>query len=287
MPELPEVEIVRQSLNKKINKKKVEKVLVRNRNLRFKIPKNFEKFLKNQKITNVKRFSKYLIFNLSNKSHFLLHLGMSGTVHLVHYNKKNLLTNTSFYNSPNLPQKHNHVEIFFKKLKIVYNDPRRFGFFQIIKNDLLLEKRFNHLGPEPFDTKFNQEYIHLFLKKKMKNIKDFLIDQQFVSGIGNIYANEILFLSKINPVKKAKYLNKKDCKEIVSNSRKVLSHAINKGGSSIRDFKSISGVKGNFQNDFNVYQREGLKCKRQKCSGVIQKKNISNRSSFFCNICQK
>ena len=287
MPELPEVEIVRQSLNKKINKKKVEKVLVRNRNLRLKIPKNFESFLKNQKIENVKRFSKYLIFNLSNKSHFLLHLGMSGTIHLVYYNDKNLITNASFYSSLELPKKHNHVEIFFKKLKIVYNDPRRFGFIQIIKNDLLLEKRFNHLGPEPFDTKFNQEYIYLFFKNKMKNIKDFLIDQQFVSGIGNIYANEILFLSKINPVKKAKLLDKKDCKKIVSNTRKVLIDAINKGGSSIRDFKSITGAKGNFQKDFKVYQREGLECKRQKCIGIIQRKNISNRSSFFCNICQK
>ena len=287
MPELPEVEIVRQSLNKKINKKKVEKVLVRNRNLRLKIPKNFESFLKNQKIENVKRFSKYLIFNLSNKSHFLLHLGMSGTIHLVYYNDKNLITNASFYSSLELPKKHNHVEIFFKKLKIVYNDPRRFGFIQIIKNDLLLEKRFNHLGPEPFDTKFNQEYIYLFFKNKIKNIKDFLIDQQFVSGIGNIYANEILFLSKINPFKKAKLLDKKDCKKIVSNTRKVLIDAINKGGSSIRDFKSISGAKGNFQKNFKVYQREGLQCKRPKCIGIIQRKNISNRSSFFCNICQK
>ena len=287
MPELPEVEIVRQSLNKKINKKKIEKVLVRNRNLRLKIPKNFEKFLKNQKIVNIKRFSKYLIFNLSNKSNFLLHLGMSGTVHLIHCDYKNLLTNTSFYNSPKLPKKHNHVEIFFKKLKIVYNDPRRFGFFQIIKNDLLLKKRFDHLGPEPFDIKFNEEYIYFFFKKKLKNIKDFLIDQHFVSGIGNIYANEILFLSKINPLKKAKLLSKKDCKEIVSNTKKVLTDAINKGGSSIRDFKNISGIQGNFQKDFKVYQRDGLKCKRPKCIGIIKKKSISNRSSFFCNICQK
>jgi formamidopyrimidine-DNA glycosylase len=255
--------------------------------LRLKIPKNFESFLKNQKIENVKRFSKYLIFNLSNKSHFLLHLGMSGTIHLVYYNHKNLITNASFYSSLELPKKHNHVEIFFKKLKIVYNDPRRFGFIQIIKNDTLLKKRFNCLGPEPFDKKFDQEYIYLFFKKKLKNIKDFLLDQQFVSGIGNIYANEILFFSKINPAKKAKLLDKKDCKKLVSNARRVLIDAINKGGSSIRDFKSISGVKGNFQKNFKVYQREGLKCKRPKCIGIIQRKNISNRSSFFCNICQK
>ena len=114
MPELPEVEIIRQSLDKKIKRKKVKKVIIRNRNLRFKIPFNFSKILKNQKIIKVSRFSKYLIFNLSNKSYCLLHLGMSGTVHLVDINKKRFITNTSFYNSPNLPTNHNHVELIFE-----------------------------------------------------------------------------------------------------------------------------------------------------------------------------
>ena len=114
-----------------------------------------------------------------------------------------------------------------------------------------------------------------------------MLDQYFVSGIGNIYASEILFLSKIKPTKKARLLNIKDCKKIVIYSKKVLFNAISKGGSSIRDFKNISGVKGNFQKDFKVYQRDGLNCKRLKCTGIIQKKNISNRSTFFCNTCQK
>tara|TARA_B100000886_G_scaffold116779_1_gene78538 strand:+ start:152 stop:1015 length:864 start_codon:yes stop_codon:yes gene_type:complete len=287
MPELPEVEIVRQSLEKKVKQKKVKKVIVRNRNLRFRIPHNFISFLENQRITKVDRFSKYLIINLSNNSYCLLHLGMSGTVHLIHKNKKNLMTNASFYSYPKLPIKHNHVEIIFKDLKIIYNDPRRFGFFETIKNDILLKKRLNHLGVEPFNSKFNQKYIYSFLKNKEKNIKNFLLDQSFVSGIGNIYANEILFLSKINPTKKAKKLTKNDCKKIAINSRKVLSDAIRKGGSSIRNFKNISGKQGTFQNDFKVYEREGLKCKLLKCSGIIRKKIITNRSSFFCNSCQK
>ena len=131
MPELPEVEIVRQSLNKKIKQKKVKKVIVRNRNLRFKIPLNFSSFFKNQKIVKVERFSKYLIFSLSNNSYCLLHLGMSGTIHIIYKYKKNFITNASFYNSLILPKKHNHVEIIFDNFKIVYNDPRRFGFFSI------------------------------------------------------------------------------------------------------------------------------------------------------------
>tara|TARA_B110001450_G_C17585433_1_gene466762 strand:+ start:21 stop:884 length:864 start_codon:yes stop_codon:yes gene_type:complete len=286
MPELPEVEVVRQSLNKKIKQKKVKKVIVKNRNLRFKIPLDFESFLKNKKIIKVDRFSKYLILNLSNQNYCLIHLGMSGTIHLVYNNNRNCLTNASFYSYPILPTKHNHVEIIFDNLKIVYNDPRRFGFFQIIHNSNLLKKRFAHLGPEPFQSKFNLDYVYSFFKKKEKNIKNFLLDQNFVSGIGNIYASEILFLSKINPSKKASLLKKKDCKKIIINSKKVLLKAIKKGGSSIRNFKNISGKKGNFQRGFNVYERERLNCKRLKCQGVIQKKIISNRSSFFCNTCQ-
>ena len=287
MPELPEVEIVRQSLYKKIKRKKVKNVIIRNRNLRFKIPYNFKSFLKNKIIIGVKRFSKYLIFCLSNNCYFLLHLGMSGTVHIINFYKKNSVTNTSFYGSSVLPKKHNHVEIIFENFKVIYNDPRRFGFFQIIKNDKLLKKKFDNLGPEPFNLKFDQKYVCSYLNKKKKNIKSFLLDQKFVSGIGNIYASEILFLSKIKPNKKANLFKKKDCKKIVINSRKVLIKAINKGGSSIRDFKNTFGKKGGFQKEFKVYDREGLNCKRLNCLGIIQKKIISNRSTFFCNTCQK
>jgi len=287
MPELPEVEVVKQSLNKKIREKKVKKVLVRNRNLRKKVPSKFERFFLNQKILKVGRFSKYLILHFYNRKKCLIHLGMSGTIHFVKKNKKNIITNTSFYNSPKLPSKHNHIEIFFDDCKIVYNDPRRFGFFEIVENEEFLKKKFNHLGPEPFNSNYTLNYIYSKLRGKQKNIKNFLIDQNFVSGIGNIYASEILFLSEINPTKKAKNLKKNDCKKILINSKKVLREAINKGGSSIKDFKNISGNYGGFQSEFKVYQREGLKCKRTNCIGIIKKKNISNRSTFFCNSCQK
>jgi formamidopyrimidine-DNA glycosylase len=255
--------------------------------LRKKVPSKFEKFFLNQKILKVGRFSKYLILHFYNRKKCLIHLGMSGTIHFLKKNKKNIVTNTSFYNSPKLPSKHNHIEIFFDDCKIVYNDPRRFGFFEIVENEEFLKKKFNHLGPEPFNSNYTLNYIHSKLRGKQKNIKNFLIDQNFVSGIGNIYASEILFLSEINPTKKAKNLKKNDCKKILINSKKVLLEAINKGGSSIKDFKNISGNYGGFQSEFKVYQREGLKCKRTNCIGIIKKKNISNRSTFFCNSCQK
>jgi formamidopyrimidine-DNA glycosylase len=212
---------------------------------------------------------------------------MSGTIHVVNNNSTNKNTNSSFYNSPFLPNKHNHVELVFENFKIVYNDPRRFGFFQLIKNNTNLIKRFSHLGPEPFDKKFNLNYVYNFFKGKNKDIKNFLLDQKFVSGIGNIYASEILFLSKVNPFKKVKLLSKKECLKIIINSRKILLKAISKGGSSIRDFKDTSGLKGGFQNEFKVYQQEGVECKNIGCSDLIRKKIISNRSTFFCDSCQK
>jgi len=287
MPELPEVEIVKQSLAKKIQQKKIKKVIITNRNLRFKIPLKFEELLQNKIIKKVTRFSKYLILNFSDGSFCLIHLGMSGTIHLIKKDNLNKFTNASFYNSPNLPKKHNHVEIQFQDLKVIYNDPRRFGFFKFIGNKNELIKRFSHLGPEPFFKNFNLNYLLKYFLNKKKNIKSFLIDQKFVSGIGNIYASEILFLCKINPTTHAMKLSKEECKRIITFSKGVLNKAIKKGGSSIRDFTNTSGKSGNFQKEFKVYQRDNLNCPRKKCTGKIKKIFISNRSTFFCKTCQK
>mgnify|MGYP001371396010 FL=1 len=247
MPELPEVEIVRQSLSKKIKGKKINKIFVRNRNLRFKLGPSFEKMLKGKVISNIKRFSKYLVIEFENNSYCLIHLGMSGTIHIIKKKKKSSFTNTSFYHSPFLPEKHNHVEFIFDDLKLIYNDPRRFGFFQLIKNSNELNERFVNYGPEPFDKKFNFIYLKNYFKEKKKDIKSFLLDQRFVSGIGNIYASEILYLSKISPLNSAKILNEAQCKKIVLSSKKVLKTAILKGGSTIRDFKNTTGDRGKFQ----------------------------------------
>ena len=285
MPELPEIEIVKQSLDKNIKFEKIKKVVVRNRSLRFKIPKNFEIVLKNKIINKISRKSKYLILHLED-IYCVIHLGMSGTIHLI--NKKNFKknTNTSFYSSPNLPLKHNHIEFFLEKYQLIYNDPRRFGFFKIFEKKSLSDF-FNNVGPEPLNNKFNINYISNYFINKKKSIKSFLLDQKFVSGIGNIYASEILFCCKINPLKKAKSLTKLDIKKIRYFSKSILNQAIKKGGSSIRDFKNVEGRNGSYQNEFKVYQRENLNCLNKDCSGKIKKKVISKRSTFFCNRCQK
>ncbi len=288
MPELPEVEIVKQSLNKTITGKIIRDILIKNRNLRFKIPKNFEKNIVKKKIIKVGRFSKHLILKFEDSSNLMIHLGMSGTIHLIRKSrKKNSITNTSFYHSPLLPKKHNHVEIKIGNFKLIYNDPRRFGYFSYFKSNEQINNNFKKYGPEPFDPLFNKNYIFNYFKNKKKNIKNFLIDQNFVSGIGNIYASEILFLCKILPSKQASLLSLRDCQKISHFSKVVLRKAIEKGGSSIRDFKNTGGDQGSFQKNFNVYQRENKKCLKYNCKGRIHKKFISNRSSFFCNLCQK
>ena len=287
MPELPEVEIVKQSLLKKIKYKKIQKVIIKNGNLRFKIAQNFSAILKNSKIKNISRFSKYLIIELDNNQYCIIHLGMSGTLHIIDKSKKKLLTNLSFYHSPKLPRKHNHVYFLFDKFKIVYNDPRRFGFIKLIEDEDKLKNFLSNYGPEPFDKDFNLSYFKIKLNNKSKNIKNYLLDQKFVSGIGNIYASEILFLSKINPLKKSGKLTIKDYKKIILFSKVVLKKAIIKGGSTIQNFKNSYGKPGSFQKHFKVYDREGKKCLIKTCSGIVNKKIISNRSSFYCNFCQK
>ena len=287
MPELPEVEIVKQSLVKNVKSQKILQVIVRNRNLRFKIPRNFKNIIKKQKILNVRRFSKYIIIVFPNNIYCILHLGMSGTLHIVKKNKKTLVTNLSFYQSPFLPKKHNHVEIIFKNLKVIYNDPRRFGYFKIFNNLPKLKTFLSGYAIEPFNKNFNLDYVKSKLRDKKKNIKTYLLDQKFVSGIGNIYASEILFESKINPKKRSGDLLDYEMQNIVKYSKIVLNSSIKKGGSSIRNFVNTSGDYGGFQKYFKVYDREGKKCIKFNCKGKIKRIVISNRSTFYCNICQK
>ena len=287
MPELPEVEIVKRSLKNKVNYKKIKKIIITNRNLRFKIQKNFENVLEGKSVTNISRFSKYIILTLNNQNYCLIHLGMSGTLHLINYKKKERSSNLSFYHSKILPKKHNHIKIKFSNFMIVYNDPRRFGFFKILSNKKELKKYFNKFGPEAISSSFNFKYIKYKFINKEKNIKNFLLDQNFVSGIGNIYANEILFLCKISPFKVAKKISDKEIYKLAKFSKLVLNLAIKFGGSSIRDFKNIKGDLGLFQNKFKVYDRKNKNCPRKNCKGKIVKIFISNRSSFFCKFCQK
>ena len=285
MPELPEVEIVKRSLIKIANKAKIIDIKIKNKNLRYKIPNNFRAILLNKKIIKIARKSKYIIFHL-NKGVILLHLGMTGKV-LVVKKKSNEIFKTSFYYDLNIIPKHNHVYFFLNNnIVLIYNDVRRFGFFKLYKN--ISQITFlNKLGPEPLSGKFNYNYFKEIVKKYKKNIKNLLMDQSFVSGLGNIYVNEVLHITKISPLKISNILKDVEIKKLISEIKIILKVAILKGGSSIRDFKNTSGENGSFQQLFKVYGRENKKCSRISCKGKIKRILISNRSSFFCDLCQK
>jgi len=286
MPELPEVEIVKRSLAKSINKAKIIDIKIKNKNLRYPISKKIYKYLINKQIVKISRRSKYLIFHF--KSNFLLiHLGMTGKL-LIMRKKDNKLFKTSFYYDLNILPKHNHIYFTFNNgLSLIYNDVRKFGFIKCYKNIELNQISFlKKLGVEPLSKLFNIKYFERFIKKRQKNIKNLLMDQTFVSGLGNIYVNEVLFLSGISPLKLCNSLRRTEVNKLITNIKSILNLSIIKGGSSIKDFRQTSGKSGKFQEFFAVYGKENKNCSRISCKGKIKKIVISNRSCFFCNICQ-
>jgi len=287
MPELPEIEIIKRSLFKMINKAKIINIKINNKNLRYKIPNTLPAKLINEKILQISRRSKYLVFHFKNKL-LLIHLGMTGKFIIIR-SKDNKTFKTSFYYNLNILTQHNHIYFHLNNgLILVYNDIRRFGFFKLYENLKLKEIHFlKKLGPEPFSALFNIKYFSNFIKNRTKNIKSLLMDQTFVSGLGNIYVNEILFLSRIHPLRLCNSLKKKDIKNLIFYIRKILRVAIHEGGSSIKDYKNIYGKSGNFQQFFNVYGQENKNCSRTLCEEKIKKIFISNRSSFYCSKCQK
>ncbi len=287
MPELPEVEVVKQSLEKYILNKKLLKIIVKNKKLRYPVPDNISKKLGNLKIYKIRRISKYVVIVFKHELFLIIHLGMSGTLHLIKSKNNYQNSNLSFYHSKNLPKKHNHVLFNFKNFSIIFNDPRRFGFIKLIKGNINLENYFSKLGPDPFEKNFNFIYIKKYFHNKNKNIKNTLIDQKFISGIGNIYASEILNYSKINPLKSSGKISNKEINKIIFYTKKVLNSSIKKGGTTINNFLSIKGSQGSYQKVFRVYDRENKRCKNKLCLGTIIKSNISNRSTYMCNICQK
>ena len=287
MPELPEVEVVKQSLEKYILNKNILKIIIKNKKLRFPVPRNLSNKLSFLKIIRIKRISKYIVIEFYKEFFLLIHLGMSGTLHLIKNSKSLKNTNLSFYHSKNFPKKHNHIFFYFKNFSIIFNDPRRFGFVKLIKGKKNIHNYFIKLGPDPFGKKLNLNYIKQYFYNKKKNIKNSLIDQSFISGIGNIYASEILNYSRINPLKASGKITEKEISKIIFHTRNVLKYAIYKGGSSISNFQTIKGNKGSYQNEFRAYNREKEKCKNKSCRGTIIKLNISNRSTYMCNTGQK
>ena len=284
MPELPEVEITKKTLQKYVQDQYITDVKIKNYNLRYKINKNFRKNVIKKKIKKITRRSKYLIFHLSDKTFFIIHLGMTGRI-LV--GKNNTLLDTSFYSSNSSINKHNHLYFFFKKYVMIYNDTRRFGFIKFYtEQELLRSSHLIHLGVEPLSKSLNFRYFKERIKGFKKSIKNTLMDQSFICGLGNIYVNEALFISKISPGRMSFKIKDNEIILLIKSIKKILKKSIVFGGSTIKDFHNSEGKSGQFQNFFKVYAKEGQGCPRSSCNGTIQRSVISSRATFFCTKCQ-
>ena len=269
MPELPEVETSVQAIQEFTNQT-IESIEIYNPNLRWKIDRKAFKRLEGLKVERISRRAKYILLHIGIPQ-ILIHLGMTGTLRIAD-------KTSNFY------KKHDHVELIFQRGKLIFNDPRRFGSMHYITEPgthFLLKK----LGPEPLSEEFNGEYLFQKIKKSLSPIKNALMNQHNVVGIGNIYANEILFDANIRPTRKSKTLTKREHHKIVTSIKKILKVAIKAGGTTLQDFYQPDGNKGYFKIELAVYDRANQKCiscKQELIKRIVQ----SQRATFYCRKCQ-
>lgn len=271
MPELPEVEIIKNFIANHIIDMTIANVIVLNHRLRYQIPEDII-LAESCRVVTVQRRAKFIQIFLSTAKVIIIHLGMSGS----------LLIKDQDYE----PEKHDHILFSFTSdAMLVYSDPRRFGFIDIIdSSDIHEYKFFINLGIEPLSEALNFDILSSMLVKSKLNIKSFLMNSAFIVGIGNIYANEILFESNIHPLQLVYKLCNNNIVVLLNNIKLVLLKAINLGGSSIQNFVTPYGDKGNFNTGFKVYARDKKNC--FVCSNIIEKIIIQQRSTFFCPTCQ-
>ncbi len=271
MPELPEVEVVKEGLKKSITGLTISDTTVFNNRLRTTIPDNLLEKIKGKVIKGVLRRGKHGVILTNGNYHLNFHLGMTGNFKILENYKNN--------------NKHDHFAIELNdNLHLVYNDIRKFGYISLLKKPLDLIN-FKNLGIEPNLIPLQKIKIIGIFKKKNRNIKNLLLDQSIITGIGNIYASEILYDAKIDPMRTGISIKKNEYEKILVSCVKVIKKAILKGGTTIKDYKNIEGKLGYFQTEFKVYDRKGLPC--YKCKNLIKKIKQNGRSTYYCYKCQK
>jgi formamidopyrimidine-DNA glycosylase len=272
MPELPEVETTLKGITKGILNKKIQSFVCRDKKLRWPIPSDMGSFLKNQSFESAQRRGKYIILNLSNnKGSVLIHLGMSGKLRI----SKNLKS----------PVKHEHWDInFIDGWSLRYTDIRKFGAMLKTKKDPNKHKLIKILGPEPLGNKFNGEYLFKKSRKKSLPIKNFIMDSKIVVGVGNIYANEALFMAGIRPTKKSGSISKIKFEELSKSIVLTLREAIEAGGTTLKDYTNAEEAPGYFKKELKVYDRGGENC--FKCSKKLKEIRQANRQTVYCSNCQ-
>lgn len=269
MPELPEVQTVTTGLQPLVGAK-IKNVILRFHTLRYPLVQAELDQAINQSVVSIVRRAKYIIIYLSDGGHLLLHLGMSGSITLLEKDSD--------------LKKHDHVDIVFEDGRVLrYNDPRRFGLILYLKE--LKHPLLDNLGIEPLTDSFNAKHLYEKIQHRKTPIKQLIMDNAIVVGVGNIYACESLFASGISPLRAGCNVSLKECKVLVANIKQILLEAIEKGGSSLKDYKNAQGEMGYFQQSHQVYGRAKQLCKI--CQTPIEEVRLGQRNSFYCTRCQK
>ena len=276
MPELPEVETVVRELDSVMPGAKILKAKILSLKIRIPVPENLDKTLKNREVLRVTRRAKYILIHLDNASVLIIHLGMSGRIHIHEASEKLSI------------QKHDHLILHLSNGRdVVFNDPRRFGLIDYThEENLQNHKLFSHLGPEPLAKDVTPKFLADALKSRKTPVKLAIMDQSLLVGVGNIYASEALFDAGIDPRTPACQLSGERIVLLTKAIKDVLKRAIKAGGSTLKDYRKTNGDLGYFQHKFSVYDREGKACKGCTChvdkTGGVQKIVQGGRSTFYC-----
>lgn len=270
MPELPEVETTLRGITPHIHNKKITGLVIRQSQLRWPVSPELTENILQKKIRSATRRGKYLLLGIGD-GHILIHLGMSGSLRIVPKDEPPLF--------------HDHVDLQFGKISLRYSDPRRFGCWLWIEGKTEEHKLLKKLGPEPLTENFNPEYLWQKSRGRTKTLKEFIMDNHIVVGVGNIYANESLFMTGIKPVRKAATLTKKEAELWVEKIRFVLQRSIDQGGTTLRDFVGGDGKPGYFQQQLLVYGRAGEECRQ--CRKILKEIRQGGRSTVYCSYCQR
>jgi formamidopyrimidine-DNA glycosylase len=296
MPELPEVETVKRGLTPAMEGARIQRLELRRGDLRFPFPQDFERQVSGRKIIGLGRRAKYLLIDLDSGKTIISHLGMSGSFRI----EQGPLTATpgDFHHERSKDEKHDHAIFHLDgeggPRRVIYNDPRRFGFMDIADRSELDANPFLFgLGPEPTGNELSAAYLAKRFDGKAQPLKSALLDQKTIAGLGNIYVCEALWRAHLSPARAAGTLVTKTGKPkqalnlLVTSIRDVIADAIAAGGSSLRDHIQTDGSLGYFQHSFSVYDREGLACRTPGCGGTVSRIVQAGRSTFYCATCQK
>ena len=271
MPELPEVETTCRGITPHLLGQKVKQVIIRNRNLRWPITRSLASDIKNQTIISIERRGKYLLLNTEIGS-LIIHLGMSGSLRIIP--------------SKTEPEKHDHFDLVTTHGKCLrLHDPRRFGAVLWTRKSPYEHKLLIDLGPEPLTDDFNGQHLFNRSRGRKINIKTFIMDSKIVTGVGNIYASEALFMAGILPQRAAGRISQARYETLVNAIKNVLMAAIQQGGTTLKDFTQSDGKPGYFKQQLNVYGREGESCKQ--CNNIIKHLVLAQRATYYCSQCQK